>query len=100
MKQYAIASLLLLGLSIPASAATLANQDARDVAPNFSYNAKDHWAVIDTVGNCAVVDSRPSAPDISGLKILGDRSGYSSLSGAEQQLKSDSSACKGTVSRA
>jgi hypothetical protein len=100
MKQYAIASLLLLGLSIPASAATLANQDGRDVAPNFSYNAKDHWAVIDTVGNCAVVDSRPSASDISGLKILGDRSGYPSLSGAEQQLKSDSSACKGTVSRA
>jgi hypothetical protein len=100
MKQYAIASLLLVGLAAPAFAASMANQDARDVAPNFSYNAKDHWAVIDTVGNCAVVDSRPSNYDISGLKILGDKGGYSSLSGAEQTLKSDSSTCKGIVSRA
>ena len=100
MKRYAIASLLLVGLTAPAFAANMANQDTRDTSPNFSYAAKDHWAVVDTVGNCAVIDSRPSAYDISGLKILGDRSGYSSPSGAEQQLKSDSSACKGTVSRA
>jgi hypothetical protein len=100
IKHIAIASLLLVGLTAPACAATKANQDARDVAPTFSYEAKDHWAVIDTVGNCAVVDSRSSGYHISGLKILGDRSGYSSLSGAEQELKSDSSACKGTVSRA
>jgi hypothetical protein len=100
MKQYAIASLLLVGLAAPAFAASMANQDARDVAPNFSYNAKDHWAVIDTVGNCAIVDTRPSNYHISGLKIIGDKSGYSSLSGAEQELKSDSSTCKGIVSRA
>jgi hypothetical protein len=98
--RHLIASLLLVGLTAPAFAATMTNQDARDVAPNFNYAAKDHWAVIDTVGNCAVVDSRPSAYDISGLKILGDKSGYSSLSRAEQELKSDRSACKGTVSRA
>jgi hypothetical protein len=100
MKQIAIASLLLVGLTAPTFAAKLVNPDTRDVSPNFSYNAKDHWAVIDTVGNCAVVDSRPSSFDISGLKILGDKSGYSSLSAAEKEIKSDRSACKGLVSRA
>jgi hypothetical protein len=100
MKQYAIASLLLLGLTAPVFAAGMGNQDARDVAPNFSYNAKDHWAVIDTVSNCAVVDSRPSGYDISGLKILGDKSGYSSLPGAQKEIKSEKSVCKGFVDRA
>ena len=79
--------------------ATSANQDSRDTAPNFSYLARDHWAVDDTVGNCAVVDAKPSPYDISGLKTLGDKSGYSSLSAAEKEIKSDQSACKGTVER-
>jgi hypothetical protein len=78
----------------------MAEQDAKDTNPNFSYQSKDHWTVVDTVGNCAVIDTQPSPRDISGLKILGNENGYPSLSGAEQQLKSDSSACKGTVSRA
>ena len=56
MKQYAIASLLLVSLTAPAFAANTAMQDAKDTAPNFSYVAKDHWAVDDTVGNCAVVE--------------------------------------------
>ena len=56
MKQYAIASLLLIGLTAPALAANVASQDSRDTASNFSYVAKDHWAVDDTVGNCAVVE--------------------------------------------
>jgi hypothetical protein len=77
----------------------MANQDARDVAPNFSYAAKNHWAVVDTVGNCGVVDTKPSGYDISGLKTLGDKSGYSSLSAAEKEIKSDRSACKGIVER-
>jgi hypothetical protein len=99
MKRYAIASLLLIGLTVPAFA-NAASQDARDMAPNFTYNSKDHWAVDDTVGNCAVVDSKPSPYGISGLKVLGAKSGYSNLSGADNEIKSDKSACKGIVERA
>lgn len=98
MKQYAIASLLLVGLTVPAFA-NAASQDSRDMTPNFSYLAKDHWAVDDTVGNCAVVDSQPSPYGISGLKILGDKSGYPNLSAAQKEIKSDQSACKGIVER-
>jgi hypothetical protein len=100
MKQYAIATLLLVGLTAPAFAASTASQDARDTSPNFSFVAKDHWAVDDTVGNCAVIDSKPSPYDISGLKVLGDKSGYSSLSAAEKEVKSDKGVCKGYVQRA
>jgi hypothetical protein len=99
MKEYAIAGLLLVSLTVPALAANLATQDSRDTGPNFNFVAKHHWAVDDTVGNCAVVDAKPSPYDISGLKILGDKSGYSSLSAAEKKIKSDRSACKGFVER-
>lgn len=100
MKQYAIAALLVMGLTVPAFAADMAAQDAKDTSPNFSYVAKDHWAVDDTVGNCAVIDSQPSPYGVSGLKILGNKNGYPRLSGAETELKSNTSACKGTVERA
>jgi hypothetical protein len=56
--------------------------------------------VIDTVSNCAVIDAKPSPYDISGLKILGQKSGYSNMEAAQKTLKSDSSQCKGTVQRA
>ncbi len=59
MKQYAIASILLVSLT-PALAADMANRDATDTAPNFSYAAKHHWAVEDRVRNCSVIDSKPS----------------------------------------
>jgi hypothetical protein len=97
MKTYVIASLLLLGFTAPAFAATMAAQDARDTSPGFSYKAKDHWAVDDTVGNCAVIDTKPSAYDISGLKIIGNKSGYPNLSAAQKEMKSDTSVCKGLV---
>jgi hypothetical protein len=101
MKQYAIATLFLVGLTAPVLAApSMAAQDAKDTSQNFSYVSKDHWAVVDTVGNCAVVDTRPSPYHISGLKILGNKSGYSSLPAAQKQIKSDNSICKGTVERA
>jgi hypothetical protein len=101
MKQYAVASLLLLSLTVPAFArASTAAQDAKDTSSNFNFVAKDHWAVADTVGNCAVVDSKPTPYDISGLKIIGDKSGYSSLPAAEKEIKADKSACKGIVERA
>jgi len=101
MKQYAVASLLLLSLTVPAFArASTAAQDAKDTSSNFSFVAKDHWAVDDTVGNCAVVDSKPSPYDISGLKVIGEKSGYPSLPAAEKEIKADKSACKGIVERA
>jgi hypothetical protein len=100
MKRFAIATLVLAGLTVPAFAASMAQQDAKDTSPNFSYQSKDHWAVIDTVGNCAVVDTRPSPQHISGLKILGNENGYPSLSAAQQQIKSNMSVCKGTIERA
>jgi hypothetical protein len=99
MKQYAIATLLLVGLTAPALAASTASQDARDTSPNFSFVAKDHWAVDDTVGNCAVIDAKPSPYDTSGLKVLGDKSGYPSLSAAQKEIKSDKGVCKGYVLR-
>jgi hypothetical protein len=100
MKQFAIATLFLVGLTAPVFAATMAQQDATDTSPNFDYHSKDHWAVIDTVGNCAVVDTKPSSYGISGLKMLGNSSGYPSLSAAQQQIKSNMSVCKGTIERA
>jgi hypothetical protein len=103
MKQYAIAGILLLSLAAPAFAAarpSTASQESRDVSSGFSFDAKDHWAVVDTVGNCAVVDSKPSPYGISGLKILGDKSGYPSLSAAQKTIRVDKSVCKGTVQRA
>ena len=100
MKHIAIATLLLMGLTAPAFAASMAQQDSKDTSPNFSYQSKDHWAVIDTVGNCAVVDSRPSPYGISGLRIIGNKSGYPNLPAAQKELKSNLSVCKGTVQRA
>jgi hypothetical protein len=46
-----------------------------------------HYVVQDTVGNCAVVDSKPGA----GLKIIG---GYSSLEVANKALKTPSLSAK------
>jgi len=81
MKTYLTASLLLVALATPAFAA-------------------EHFAVVDTVGNCSVIDTKPSPYNVSGLKILGNERGYSSPATAEKALKSDSSRCKGMIQRA
>ena len=81
MQKYLIATAFVLAAATPALAA-------------------EHFAVVDTVGNCSVIDTKPSPRDISGLKILGDRSGYSSPAAAEQALHSDSSVCQGMIQRA
>jgi hypothetical protein len=47
---------------------------------------------VDTVGNCSVIDSPPS----TGLKIVGDKSGYASPESANQAMK-DEAKCKGVV---
>jgi hypothetical protein len=81
MKWYAIAGFLLIALTTPALAA-------------------EHYAVVDTAGNCSVIDTKPSPFNISGLKILGDKSGYSSPAAAEKVLKSGNSVCKAMIERA
>jgi len=80
MKRYVVACILLVAMATPAFAA-------------------EHYAVEDTVGNCSVVDTKPSPTDISGLKILGDKSGFNSPVAAEKLLKSDSSQCKGMIEK-
>ena len=81
MKRYVAACIVLVAMATPALAA-------------------EHYAVVDTVGNCSVVDTKPSPHSISGLKLLGDKGGYSSPSAAANALKSDSSQCKGMIQRA
>ena len=81
MKLYAIAGFLLVTLATPALAAS------------------QHYAVVDTVGNCSVIDTKPSPYDISGLKILGDKIGYSSPAAAEKVFKSGHSECKAMIER-
>jgi hypothetical protein len=79
MKRYVAATLLIVGLAAPAFAA-------------------EHYAVMDTVGNCSVIDTLPS--HVSGLKILGDKSGYGSPNAAEKAFKSGGSDCKSLIQRA
>jgi hypothetical protein len=50
-----------------------------------------HYAVIDTVGNCAVVDAKPD----DGLKIIGDKGGSTSLNTAKKALRDAKAKCKG-----
>jgi hypothetical protein len=83
MKHYLTATLLMAALATPAFAAATTR----------------HYGVVDTVGNCAVLDMRPSPYKISGMKILGQKDGYPSISAALNVLKSDPSQCKGTVQR-
>ena len=52
-----------------------------------------HYVVVDTVGNCAVVDAKPA----DGLKIIGDKGGYASLESANKALKEAKAECKDTV---
>lgn len=73
MKRLTIATLLVIAAATPALAA-------------------EHYAVIDTVGNCAVLDARPGAS----LKALGSTKGYDSRASAEQILKGNAQ-CKGYV---
>jgi hypothetical protein len=80
MKTYLIATFLMVGLASQVLAAP---------APT------PHFAVIDTVGNCAVVDTQPSK--VSGLKILGDKGGYKSEADAQKAL---GSGCKSVMDRA
>ena len=79
MKKFLIASFLTAGLATQVLAAQVPTQ---------------HFAVIDGVGNCAVVDTLPSKA--SGLKILGERKGYNSEAAAQKALGSQ---CKSVMDR-
>jgi hypothetical protein len=79
MRKCAIASVLVLALATSALAA----------------GAK-FYVEMDTVGNCSVVDSKPSAS--SGMKIMGDKGGYASKEDAAKTLKGlPTGKCKGIV---
>jgi hypothetical protein len=79
MNKLAIVSLAVFALSGPALAAS-----AR------------YYVEKDTVGNCSVVDSKPSAH--AGMTILGKQGGYASKEEATKALKAlPKSKCKGFV---
>jgi hypothetical protein len=79
MKRLAIASVVVFALAAPALAA-----GAR------------YYVEMDTVGNCSVVDSKPSAH--AGMTILGDQGGYASKEDATKALKGlPKDKCKGVV---
>ena len=42
-----------------------------------------HYVVLDTVGNCAVVDAKPA----DGLKVIGDKGGYASSEVRQQSIE-------------
>ena len=77
VRSYVIAGLVLVWLATPALAAA------------------QHYAVEDTVGNCSVIDARPSA----NLKIFDNKGGYNSVAAAQKALASGSG-CKGMIDRA
>jgi len=52
-----------------------------------------HYVVLDTVGNCAVVDAKPG----DGLKVIGDKGGYASSESANKALKDARAECKDSV---
>ena len=54
-----------------------------------------HYVVLDEVGHCTVVDSKPSAG--SSLKIVGDQDGYTSLETAKKALENSKAECKNVV---
>lgn len=55
-----------------------------------------YYVEMDTVGNCSVVDSKPSAS--AGMTILGDKNGYASQDAAAKALKAlPKGKCKGVV---
>jgi len=96
MNRFVMTTFLIVGLTVPALAASAANPDANDTAPGYVYPGKHHWAVRDPVGNCGVVDAQPAASDIGGLNILGDKGGYPSIKAAKAAYNSS---CKGFVPR-
>jgi hypothetical protein len=82
MKTIVSASLLLVVTSTPMFA-----QDSGDA---------QNYVVVDTVGNCSVINAEPSP----GLKVIGKNGGYDKEDAAEEFLTTkakDMSQCKGLI---
>ena len=78
MKAYIVASLLTVGLAMPAFA------------------AEKYFMTVDTVGNCSVIQGNPSA----GQTAFGETAGYDSADAADKALaeaRKDTEKCKGVV---
>jgi hypothetical protein len=74
--------------------ATLQQPAAGITAIKSDQSAAKHFAIKDTVGNCSVIDVQPSWA--SGMQLLGNKNGYSSVKDAQAALGSD---CKGKIDR-
>jgi len=64
-------------------------------AINSSQTTNKPLAIKDTVGNYSVIDVLPS--NTSGMQLLGDKNGYSSVQNAQAALGSTD--CKGSINR-
>jgi hypothetical protein len=67
--------------------------EAQSEAPSASVapsTTAGHYLVLDTVGNCSVIDAKPNG----GLKIVGEKGGYASKDAANKAMK-DEAKCKG-----
>ena len=78
----------------PSERATL-RQPGAGLTAMKSDQVTKHFAVKDTVSNCSVVDVPPSST--SGMQILGDKNGYSSVKNAQAAL--GSADCKDKIHR-
>ena len=56
--------------------------------------ATKHFAIRDTAGNCSVIDAQPS--QASGMQVIGDKNGYSSIADAQAVLSWN---CKAKIER-
>jgi hypothetical protein len=74
---------------LPVSQSAEAQSEAPSASVAPSTTAR-HYLVLDTVGNCSVIDAKPSG----GLKIVGEKGGYASKEGANQAME-DEAKCKG-----
>ena len=69
---------------------------ARGMASSKSdQTTNKHFAIEDTVGNCSILDGPPS--NTSGMRILGDKNGYSSVRDAQAAV--GLADCKGKIGR-
>ena len=78
MKAYIVASLLTVGLAMPAFA------------------AEKYFMTVDTVGNTSVIQGNPS----TGQTAFGETAGYDSAEAADKALaeaRKDTEKCKGVV---
>jgi hypothetical protein len=74
--------------------ATLQQPAAGMMTMQADQTSTKHFAIKDTVGNCSLIDAQPSLA--SGMQLLGNKSGYSSVKDAQAVLGAH---CKGMIDR-